>query len=153
VSEKECRRYADLLSQAPTDISFLGIGENGHIGFNDPHTAKFSDSQTVKVVTLDERCRLQQVGEGHWPNLSSAASGGITITCPALVNAAYIICSVPGPQKAEAVRNALEGPISTACLLMSLPPRCSRGKTSLKRTQRNKQDEARKGHEGADQGT
>lgn len=113
--EKECRRYADLLSQAPIDISFLGIGENGHIGFNDPHTANFSDPQTVKVVTLDERCRLQQVGEGHWPNLSSVPSGGITITCPALVNAAHIIGCVPGPQKAEAVRNALEGPISTAC--------------------------------------
>jgi glucosamine-6-phosphate deaminase len=113
--EKECRRYADLLFQAPIDISFLGIGENGHIGFNDPHTANFSDPQMVKVVTLDERCRLQQVGEGHWPNLSSVPSGGITITCPALVNAAHIIACVPGPQKAEAVRNALEGPISTAC--------------------------------------
>lgn len=113
--EKECLRYAGLLSQEPVDISFLGIGENGHIGFNDPHVADFSDPQTVKVVTLDERCRRQQVGEGHFPNLSSVPPGGITITCPALVNAAHIISCVPGPQKAEAVRNALEGPISPTC--------------------------------------
>lgn len=113
--EKEGRRYANLLSQAPIDISFLGIGENGHIGFNDPHVANFSDPQIVKTVMLDERCRLQQVGEGHWPNLSSVPPGGITITCPSLVKATHIISCVSGPQKAEAVRNALEGPIATTC--------------------------------------
>lgn len=113
--EKECRRYADLLSREPIDLSFLGIGENGHLGFNDPHAADFSDPQIVKVVTLDERCRLQQVGEGHWPDLSSVPPVGITITCPALVNAAHIISCVPGARKAEAVRNTLEGPISAAC--------------------------------------
>jgi glucosamine-6-phosphate deaminase len=111
----ECRRYASALSQDAIDISFLGIGENGHIGFNDPHAADFLDSETVKVVTLDEKCRLQQVGEGHWPNFPSVPIMGITVTCPALVNATHIICCVPGPQKAEAVRNTLEGPISTAC--------------------------------------
>ena len=113
--DKECQRYADLLQQKPIDISFLGIGENGHIGFNDPHEADFSDSQAVKVVTLDERCRLQQVGEGHWPSLSSVPKQGVTTTCPALVNASHIICCVPGANKSEAVRNALEGPISTSC--------------------------------------
>jgi glucosamine-6-phosphate deaminase len=113
--ESECQRYAELVSLGPIDVSFLGIGENGHIGFNDPHAADFSDLQTVKVVTLDERCRLQQVGEGHWPNLSSVPTQGFTITCPALVNASHIICCVPGPQKAEAVRNTLEGPISVVC--------------------------------------
>jgi glucosamine-6-phosphate deaminase len=69
----------------------------------------------VKIVTLDEKCRLQQVGEGHWPNLSSVPTTGFAVTCPALVNAAHIICCVPGAQKAEAVRNTLEGPISSAC--------------------------------------
>ena len=113
--DHECQRYAELLQLATVDISFLGIGENGHIGFNDPHEANFSDPQTVKIVTLDERCRLQQVGEGHWPNLASVPTQGVTITCPALVNASHIICCVPGPNKAEVVRNALEGPISTAC--------------------------------------
>jgi len=111
----ECKKYAELLAQAPIDISFLGIGENGHIGFNDPHEADFHDPYNVRVVTLDERCRLQQVGEGHWPALASVPTHGMTITCPALVNAAHIISCVPGPQKAEAVRNALEGPISSAC--------------------------------------
>jgi glucosamine-6-phosphate deaminase len=112
---EECRRYGRSLSQARIDISFLGIGENGHIGFNDPHMADFADPEKVKVVTLDEKCRLQQVGEGHWPNLASVPATGITVTCPALVNAVHIVCCVPGPQKAEAVRNALEGPISATC--------------------------------------
>ncbi len=112
---EECQRYAKLLTSAPIDICFLGIGENGHIGFNDPPEADFSDPHIMKVVTLDERCRGQQVGEGHWPNLSSVPKQGITITCPALVNVASIISCVPGPKKAEAVRDALEGPISTAC--------------------------------------
>ena len=69
----------------------------------------------MKIVTLDERCRLQQVGEGHWPNLASVPTEGFTLTCPTAVKAAHIICCVPGVQKAEAVRNALEAPISTAC--------------------------------------
>lgn len=112
---RECQRYAELIKLAPIDISFLGIGENGHIGFNDPHEANFADPQTVKVVTLDEPCRLQQVGEGHWPNLTSVPTQGVTITCPALVHASHIICCVPGRNKAEAVRSALEGPISTVC--------------------------------------
>ena len=113
--ERECHRYAELLQFAPIDISFLGIGENGHIGFNDPHEADFSDPQVVKAVTLDERCRLQQVREGHWPNLASVPKQGLTVTCPALVNASRVICCVPGLNKAEAVRDALEGSIATAC--------------------------------------
>jgi glucosamine-6-phosphate deaminase len=112
---KECRRYAEALSDAPIDVSFLGIGENGHIGFNDPHAADFSDPQTMKVVTLDEKCRLQQVREGHWPSLASVPPAGITVTCPALLNASHIICCVPGPRKAEAVRHTLEGSISATC--------------------------------------
>jgi glucosamine-6-phosphate deaminase len=112
---EECQRYAGLLTAAPIDVSFLGIGENGHIAFNDPHEADFFDPEVVRVVTLDERCRLQQVGEGHFPNLSSVPGEGFTITCPALLTASQIICCVPGAHKAEAVRNSLEGPISTAC--------------------------------------
>jgi glucosamine-6-phosphate deaminase len=112
---EECRRYAALLTFEPIDISFLGIGENGHIGFNDPHAADFCDPETLKVVTLDEKCRLQQVAEGHWPSFSSVPAQGFTITCPALMSAAYVICCVPGLQKAQAVRDALEGPVSTAC--------------------------------------
>ncbi|MBS1851185.1 MAG: glucosamine-6-phosphate deaminase [Acidobacteria bacterium] len=111
----ECRRYADLLAAAPIDISFLGFGENGHIGFNDPHEANFQDPYPVRTVTLDERCRLQQVNEGHWPGLSAVPDIGLTLTCPTLVHASYIVCCVPGQSKAEAVQKALEGPVTSAC--------------------------------------
>jgi glucosamine-6-phosphate deaminase len=111
----ECERYAALLLKEPIDVTFLGIGENGHIAFNDPHEADFNDPRTVRTVTLDERCRLQQVGEGHFPNLESVPKGGYTLTCPMAIKAAHLICCVPGTHKAEAVRNSLEGPISTAC--------------------------------------
>jgi glucosamine-6-phosphate deaminase len=111
----ECQRYSDLLTVAPIDISFLGFGENGHIGFNDPHEANFQDPLRVRAVTLDERCRLQQVNEGHWPGLDAVPDLGLTLTCPTLVDATYIICCVPGRTKAEAVRDALQGPISPAC--------------------------------------
>lgn len=126
----ECEQYAAQLSEEPIDLSFLGIGENGHIAFNDPHEADFSDPKKVKIVTLDERCRLQQVGEGHWPNLASVPTEGFTLTCPMAVNAAYIICCVPGAQKAEAVRNALEGPLSTGCPA-SMLRNCSNAKLFL----------------------
>ena len=126
----ECERYAALLSEETIDVSFLGIGENGHIAFNDPHEANFADAKKVKIVTLDERCRLQQVGEGHWPNLANVPTEGFTITCPMAVKAAHIICCVPGSQKAEAVRNALEGPMSTACPA-SMLRNCSNAKLFL----------------------
>ena len=113
--EDEQRRYAALLAQAPIDISFLGFGENGHIAFNDPHVADFHDPVLVKQVAMDERCRLQQVNEGHFPNLGSVPPHALTLTCRALLSAAHLVCSVPDRRKAEAVRDALEGPISTAC--------------------------------------
>ena len=125
--EAEAARYAALLATAPIDISFLGFGENGHIGFNDPHEADFHDPLAVRVVTLDERCRLQQVGEGHFPNLEAVPTLGYTLTCPTLVSATNVICCVPDLRKAEAVRNALEGPISPACpgSVLRLHPRAS----------------------------
>jgi glucosamine-6-phosphate deaminase len=111
----ECRRYADLLAAAPIDVSFLGFGENGHIGFNDPHEANFTDPLPVRTVTLDEKCRLQQFREAEWPDLSAVPGVGVTLTCPTLVHADHIICCVPGARKAQAVRDALEGPVSPAC--------------------------------------
>ena len=113
--EAECRRYGGLLRAAPVDVTFLGFGENGHIAFNDPGVADFEDAAAVKPVTLDERCRRQQVGEGHFADLASAPPAAITVTCPALVSARHLVCSVPDRRKAEAVRDALEGPLSTAC--------------------------------------
>jgi glucosamine-6-phosphate deaminase len=114
-AEKECRRYATLLTEDKINVSFLGIGENGHIGFNDPLAADFADPEVVKLITLDERCREQQVREGHWPELSVVPGVGFAVTCPTLISAEHIICCVPGTPKAEAVKAALEGPIATSC--------------------------------------
>lgn len=111
----ECQRYSDLLASSPIDVSFLGFGENGHIGFNDPHEANFADPKRVRSVTLDERCRMQQLNEGHWSSFEDMPTLGVTLTCPALIDAAHVICCVPELRKAEAVRNALRNPVSTAC--------------------------------------
>ncbi len=113
--DAECQRYASSLTREPIDVSFLGIGENGHIGFNDPHAADFADPKVVKLVTLDQRCREQQVREGHWAGFSDVPTVGFAVTCPSLINAAHIVCCVPGSHKAEAVRNTLEGPIAPSC--------------------------------------
>ena len=111
----EIQRYSKLLLEAPIDLAFVGFGENGHIAFNDPPVADFNDPATVKVITLDEACRRQQAGEGHFKDVASVPDNAITITCPGLFRAKNWVCNVPEARKAEAVRNALEGPISEAC--------------------------------------
>lgn len=113
--EAECARYAALLLEDTIDCAFVGIGENGHIAFNDPHTADFLDPEAVKVVTLDEPCRRQQVGEGHFPSLDQTPIRALTLTCPALMRAEHLICCVPDARKAKAVAAALKGPVSTSC--------------------------------------
>lgn len=113
--EEECRRYEGLLLSSPIDLCFLGFGENGHVAFNDPPNCDFNDPLVVKKVRLDERCRLQQVGEGHFPDLESVPAEALTLTCPFLMRSKCLICCVPERRKAEAVRNAIEGPISARC--------------------------------------
>jgi glucosamine-6-phosphate deaminase len=113
--EGECSRYSALLLAAPVDLAFVGIGENGHIAFNDPHVADFNDPKTVKVVELDEACRRQQVGEGHFPSIEEMPKEALTMTCPALMRAEHLVCSVPDARKARAVANAIEGPLSESC--------------------------------------
>ena len=122
---REIERYTSLLASAPLDVAFVGFGENGHIAFNDPpspslgradpHAAIFEDPAMVKVVTLDETCRRQQVGEGHFKDLDIVPKQAITVTCSGLFRAKHWICAVPERRKAHAVRNALLGPISTSC--------------------------------------
>lgn len=112
---QECERYASLLRSAAIDICFIGFGENGHIAFNDPHVANFHDSRLVKCVEMDTRCRMQQVGEGHFPTLEAVPQQAITLTCPALMMAQHLICCVPERRKAEAVRDAIEGPLTEQC--------------------------------------
>lgn len=112
---KECERYTRLLRAQPIDLCCLGIGENGHLAFNDPSVADFQDPLTVKLVKLDEPCRRQQVGEGHFPGLDAVPQYAFTLTIPALCSAKKMICVVPEKRKAQAVKDALRGPVSTDC--------------------------------------
>lgn len=113
--EEECRRYSTLLIENPVDIVFMGIGENGHIAFNDPGVADFHDDKVVKVVELDLACRQQQVNDGCFPSLSDVPTHAYTVTIPALLQAEKVFCIVPGQRKAEAVKNTLTGPVSEDC--------------------------------------
>ena len=108
---EECRRYSGLLEAYPTDIVALGIGENTHLAFNDPHVARFDDPVLVKVVDLDEDCRSQQVHDGCFSKISEVPAYALTLTVPALFRADYVYCIVPGERKAEAVRHTLFGEI------------------------------------------
>lgn len=108
-------RYAGLLAAAPIDIVCLGIGVNGHIAFNDPPVADFADPLDVKIVTLDETCRQQQVDEDCFPDLASVPREAITLTIPRLLASGRMFAVVPGAIKRAAVQQTLEGPITTAC--------------------------------------
>lgn len=111
----ECARYERLLKEAPIDLCCLGIGENGHIAFNDPPVADFKDPKLVKDVVLDEPCRVQQVNDGCFPSFDAVPKTALTLTVPALMSAKELHCVVPGPRKAAAVARTLKGPISTEC--------------------------------------
>lgn len=113
--EAECARYAALLRAHPLDVCCLGIGENGHLAFNDPDVADFDDPRDVKIVELDQTCRAQQVGEGHFATLDDVPRRALTVTIPALLRAERVLAIVPEARKAEPVHRALYGPISTAC--------------------------------------
>lgn len=114
-AEEACAAYTGLLKQYPTDVVCMGIGENGHIAFNDPPVADFEDPHTVKAVELDPVCRMQQVHDGCFQTLDSVPAYALTMTVPALMAARYLICTVPGATKAEAVRRMLRGAVDTSC--------------------------------------
>jgi len=113
--EQDCADYAELLRSHPADFCAMGIGENGHIAFNDPPFAEFADPVWVKVVRLDDASRRQQVGEGHYASLDEVPTHAITLTIPALLAAKRVLCIVPEARKADAVSRTLAGPISEAC--------------------------------------
>ena len=113
--QAECERYTDLLIQYPTDIVCMGIGENGHIAFNDPHVADFDDPLKVKIVDLDLDCRQQQVNDGCFSELNEVPTHAITLTVPSLMAGKHIYCMVPGKNKAMAVHHTLFNKISEAC--------------------------------------
>ncbi len=113
--EAEMATYEALLKSHPIDVACIGIGENGHIAFNDPPVADFNDPRWVKKVELDEACRLQQLGEGWFPTFEEVPTHAVTLTIPAILHCKTISCVVPGMRKSKAVDASLFGKISTAC--------------------------------------
>ena len=121
--EETARAYAETLRAADPQLCLLGIGENGHLAFNDPDVADFTDPLDAKIVQLDRMCREQQVAEKWFANIDEVPQSAITLTVPALMRIPRLIVSVPGPRKAQIVRRALEESISSR---MSRQPFCER---------------------------
>ncbi len=111
----ECARYTALLKEYPTDIVVMGIGENGHIAFNDPPVADFEDKALIKPVELDQICRQQQVNDGCFASIDKVPTHALTLTCPALFAGDNLFCVVPAATKSAAVARTLKGDISEEC--------------------------------------
>ena len=114
-AQAECQRYEELLRQNPVDIVVLGIGENGHIAFNDPPFADFEDKKLVKTVKLDEVCRNQQVNDGCFAKIDDVPTHALTLTVPALMSGKELYCIVPAKTKARAVFETLSGKVTPDC--------------------------------------
>ena len=112
--EAECRRLGRLISRHPIDVAFIGIGENGHLAFNDP-PADFETEQPYIVVDLDEACRRQQLGEGWFPALDDVPTRAISMSIRQIMKSAAIVCTVPDARKARAVKGAVEGRVTPEC--------------------------------------
>ena len=113
--DAEGNRYGALLADGGLDLALIGIGENGHLAFNDPHVADFDDPRVVKPVEIDATSRAQQVRDGAFPSLDAVPRLALTVTMSAILASRAISVVVPGPQKAAAVAATLLGPIETAC--------------------------------------
>ncbi len=111
----ECDRYSQLLQAQPIDLCLLGIGENGHLAFNEPSVADFHDPYMIKLVKLDDTNRQQQVDTGYFPNLAAVPQYAFTVTIPLICSSQKIICLAPAQRKAKVVRQMLQGEISTNC--------------------------------------
>lgn len=114
-SEDTCRRYDDILRSVKIDIVCMGIGENGHIAFNDPHVADFHDSRRIKTVDLDATCREQQVHDGCFTTIEEVPKYAVTLTVPTMFSADYLFCMVPAATKSRAVKATVTGPVSESC--------------------------------------
>ncbi len=114
-SKDLCQRYEMLLKENEIDVVCMGIGENGHIAFNDPAVADFNDSRLVKIVDLDDVCRQQQVNDGCFPMFDDVPKQAISLTIPALMSGKCLICAVPGERKSQAVYDTINGEISVKC--------------------------------------
>ena len=120
----ECSRYSNLLQQQSIDLCMLGIGDNGHLAFNEPTVADFQDTETVKLVKLETQTRQQQVNGGYFPNVSAVPSYAYTLTIPTISAAKKIFCLAGGNHKAEVVKQTLQNAIAPsfpATILRTLP--------------------------------
>lgn len=113
--EQICEDYETLLNENPTDIIFMGVGENGHIAFNDPHVAFFDDPLGVKIVDLDQKCRNQQVNDGCFATIDEVPTHAITLSIPIMMKAARLFVIVPTALKAEAIGKIYNGEITQSC--------------------------------------
>jgi len=113
--QAEAARYAGLLESAPIDLIGMGIGENGHVAFNDPPVADFEDPVSVKIVEMDRVCRQQQVNDGCFPTIDAVPRFALSITLPVFARAGMLSCHVPTARKAAAVLATLTGPVGTSC--------------------------------------
>jgi glucosamine-6-phosphate deaminase len=113
--DAECSRYAALLADGGLDIAAVGIGENGHVAYNEPHVADFEDPLAVKIIDVDEMSRRQQASEGAFPEPDAVPRRAMTVTMSTILGARAISAVVPGPTKAAAIAATLDGPIETAC--------------------------------------
>ena len=114
-AEAKCEAYAELLKKYPIDLILLGIGENGHLAFNDPAVADFNDPKMVKIVELDDVCRQQQVNDGCFATLNDVPKFAMTLTMSFIMSVPHAVCVVPTDRKANAVYNAFYGPVTTEC--------------------------------------
>lgn len=114
-AQETCKAYSKIIEKYPPDIILLGVGENGHLAFNDPPVADFNDPESVKIVELDEVCRNQQVNDGCFASIDDVPKRAITLTMSAIIAVPETVVVVPGRLKAKAVKAMLNGPISTEC--------------------------------------
>lgn len=123
--EGECRRLGNIIAEHPIDVALVGIGENGHLAFNDP-PADFETEDAYLIVDLDERCRKQQLGEGWFSSLEEVPRQAISMSIRQITKSACIIVSVPDHRKAEAVKGALQGEVTNMCpsSILQRHPRC-----------------------------
>jgi glucosamine-6-phosphate deaminase len=111
----ECARYGALIADGGLDLALVGVGDNGHVAFNEPRVADFEDPETVRLVALDQTSRLQQVHDGEFPSIASVPERALTVTMSAILGSRAISAVVPGMSKAAAVARLLEGQVSTDC--------------------------------------
>ena len=123
--DAEIERLEKLLRAAPIDVACVGIGENGHLAFNDP-PADFDTNRAYLVVDLDEKCRMQQVGEGWFASLEDVPKQAFSMTIKQIMWSKAIVCTCPDTRKAEAVKGALEGPVTNMLpsSIMQMHPDC-----------------------------